>query len=170
MLRFCSSLSTMLKFSIIVVLTLHVIVVIHRWGGFWMLFKPSAKFSFRCTNMFFTAHHATFVYVVPPISSGRWYLCPLGDQEVSDGFAFFKMHLYAMFAADVFAAFTKHCGVWHHYVYVLNLCWAVTAVTGIVIGDLVVLLSLVGPVLSPVGVFAILQYMPTSAIYGVDIW
>ena len=68
-----------------------------------MFFVSFSECSARFTNVFFLAvHHCTIksIYHPTPLEKGIFVL--RDDLEVSDDFAYFEVHLYAMFAADVF--------------------------------------------------------------------
>ena len=70
-----------------------------------------------------------YLYITP--LSERWCSCPLGWLGLWWS-CLLKVHLYAMFVADVFAVFTKPFGIWHHYMHVLvfPLCCGVPHVVG----------------------------------------
>ena len=100
-------------------MTCNVVLVILVMGP-GKFFVSFTKWSSRFTNiLFFTVHHATFLSIDGPTFLDNGIFVLWGHQKISDGLASLDMHLDAMFAADVLAAFTEPFGVWHHCVSLL---------------------------------------------------
>ena len=94
-------------------------VMMVKYGGWGLLmfFEPLSKGSGGLPYIFLiTLHPVTFV----PIDDSTLFhkrIFVLGShQEAFDGISSFEVHLYSIFLAGSFEAFTQPFVIWHHYV------------------------------------------------------
>ena len=120
-MRFCSSLSTMLKFSIETWVTSGVIMVKYWGGGFEMFLEPLSKCSGWFTNVFIiTLHPVTFISVDDSTSLFHGILVLGSHQEVFDGCTSFEIHLHPMVSVCLLETLTEPSVVWNNNVRFLG--------------------------------------------------
>ena len=150
---FKSSLPTMWK---LLMVTLWPVMLLWSYmgGGFQMFLEPFTKSSWGLSNIFLiTIHPVTLVSVDDSTLLLDWIFVFGSHQEVLDGGASFKVHLYPKPSANVLDALTKSTVVWHNYIGLL-----LVVCTGSVCSNLFIVLLLCShlyPVESPCGVLAI---------------
>ena len=121
-----------------------------------MFLEPFTKSSWGLSNKFLiTICPVTLVSVDDSTLLLDWVFVYGSHQEVLDGGASFKVHLYPKLSANVLNALTKSTVVWHHYVELLlviytdSVCWNLFTV--------LLLCFYLYPIESPCGVLAILE-------------
>ena len=123
------------------------VVVMDGWGGPHVFSEPFCKSSAWFPNIFFTVHPATLISVDHPTFLEGGVFVLIMYQEVLDGTASFKVHINAMFPADVLATLTHSLNIGHHYVgiVVVEAC-VVPSVIGILVGSVGFLLFYACPI------------------------
>ena len=90
-----------------IIMTSCVMIIIDWWWGFHILFISFLKCSAWLPSIFFLTVHSYHTGIcMSSHFSARWYLYPWVLQKVLDSSSSPKVHLYSMFAADVFTALT----------------------------------------------------------------
>ena len=126
LIRFWSSLPTMLKLSMPNHMTRDVIVVIDGGWGLLMFFEPFSKSSGGLSYiLLITLHSITFISVVDPTLCQHWILVLGGHQEVFDGNTSSEIYLYPMFVASSLHTFTESLVVGYNHIGLLVGCLVV---------------------------------------------
>ena len=133
LLRFWSSLPTVLKFSI-VTLWLVVLKVIYRGGCLQVFFEPLSKCSWGLSNVFFiTFHPVTFVSIYDSTFLLDGIVIFWSHQKVLDGIASFKVDLHSMFTACFLYAFTNSFIIWSHHMWFLDVVTRVLGASAVLV-------------------------------------
>ena len=106
------------------IMTSDVVMLIDGWLGFHVFFVSFSKCSAKLPNVLILTVQLFHTYIcISPHFSARWYLYPWFDKKVLDSTASREVYLYAMFAADVFTAFTHILGCMAPLCEVCWNCW-----------------------------------------------
>ena len=120
LLRFWSSLPTILKLSMVILLTSGVKMVKYWEVCLLMFHGPLSKNPRGLSNIFLiTIHPITFISIDDPTLLQDWILIFEGHQEVLDGAASFKIDLHSMSAAYFLQALTQPSILRCHHVWFL---------------------------------------------------
>ena len=100
-----------------------------------MFYVSFCKCSLWVPNVFIlTVHPVTLVSVYHSTSLPDGISVLGFNKKVFDSTASLEVHLYAMFAADVFIAFTLTLDVWHHYVRFVDVVGSIVSGAGSPVG------------------------------------
>ena len=120
LIRFKSSLPTMLK---LLMVTLWPVMLLWSYmgeGGFQMFLEPFSKSSWGLSNVFLIAiYPVTLVFVDDSTLFLDWIFVFGRHQEIFDGRYSLEVHCYLIFAANVLDALTQSTIVWNHSVGLL---------------------------------------------------